>query len=153
MKAWCSGRGGLPAGGGRGFDSLRPRCRDLTRKIVEMGAGAGQWGPPPIKKILFFLVKIPIFSGFYRFQLCRVPGFAVTFFGECCSPSVTLGEPFAECFMPFAECFGHSANSRSPVVRIKTLPFCRAIPHSAIIFKWSILQNAIFICIFYLVLF
>ena len=74
MKAWCSGRGGLPAGGGRGFDSLRPRCRYLTRKIVEMGAGAGQWGPPPIKKILFFLVKIPIFLGFYRFQLCRVSG-------------------------------------------------------------------------------
>ena len=73
MKAWCSGRGGLPAGGGCGFDSLRPRCRDLTRKIVEMGAGAGQWGPPPIKKSIFF-VKIPIFSGFYRFQLCRVSG-------------------------------------------------------------------------------
>ena len=75
MKAWCSGRGGLPAGGGRGFDSLRPRCRDLTRKIVEIGAGAGQWGPPPIKKNFYFLlVKIPIFSGFYRFQLCRVSG-------------------------------------------------------------------------------
>ena len=37
-------------------------------------------------------------------------------YGECYSPSVTLGEPFAECFLSFAECFGHSANSRSPVV-------------------------------------
>ena len=33
-------------------------------------------------------------------------------------PSVTLGEPFAECFMSFAECFGHSANSKSPVVLV-----------------------------------
>ena len=43
-------------------------------------------------------------------------GFAGTVYGECCSPSVTLGEQFAECFRYFAECFGHSANSRSPVV-------------------------------------
>ena len=64
MKAWCSGRGGLPAGGGRGFDSLRPRCRDLTRKIVEMGAGAGQWGPPPIKKNFYFFGKNSYFFGF-----------------------------------------------------------------------------------------
>ena len=49
-------------------------------------------------------------------------GFAVTVYGECCSPSVTLGEPFAECFMSFAECFGHSANSRSPVVMGRASP-------------------------------
>jgi len=42
-------------------------------------------------------------------------GFAGTIYGECYSPGVTLGEPFAECFLSFAECFGHSANSRSPV--------------------------------------
>ena len=44
-------------------------------------------------------------------------GFAGTVYGECYSPSVTLDEQFAECFLSFAECFGHSANSRSPVVR------------------------------------
>ena len=43
-------------------------------------------------------------------------GFAGTVYGECYSLGVTLGEPFAECFRSFAECFGHSANSRSPVV-------------------------------------
>ena len=68
MKAWCSGRGGLPVGGGSGFDSLRPCCRDLTRKIVEIGAGAGQWGPPPIKKILFFFGK-----NSYLFRFLSVP--------------------------------------------------------------------------------
>jgi len=46
-------------------------------------------------------------------------GFAGTVYGECCSPSVTLGEQVAECFRYFAECFGHSANSRSPVVMPK----------------------------------
>ena len=74
------------------------------------------------------------FLGFFRFQLCRVSGtrqrlcrvpdkkhsaklaLPSLFFCECCSPSVTLGEPFAECFRWFAECFGHSANSSSPVV-------------------------------------
>ena len=43
-------------------------------------------------------------------------GFAGTVYGECYSPSVILGEQIAECFLSFAECFGHSANSRSPVV-------------------------------------
>ena len=43
-------------------------------------------------------------------------GFAGTIYGECYSPSVALGELFAECFRWFAECFGHSANSSSPVV-------------------------------------
>ena len=42
-------------------------------------------------------------------------GFAGTVYGVCSSPSVTIGEQFAECFLSFAECFGHSANSRSPV--------------------------------------
>ena len=83
MKAWCSGRGGLPAGGGRGFDSLRPRCRDLTRKIVEMGTGAGQWGPPSIKKIPFFFGKNShLFRVFFGFN-----------FAECRA----LGKGFAEC--------------------------------------------------------
>jgi len=48
-------------------------------------------------------------------------GFAGTVYGECYSPSVTLGEQFAECFMPFAECSGHSANSTSPVVKQSNL--------------------------------
>jgi len=31
-------------------------------------------------------------------------------------PSVTLGKPFAECFLGFAECRWHSANLLIPVV-------------------------------------
>ena len=84
----------------------------FTRKMSEMG---GRW---PVgasidkKKFHFFWVKIPIFSGFFGFNFaeCRALGKG---FAECRA----LGEPFAECFMSFAECFGHSANSRSPVVK------------------------------------
>ena len=35
---------------------------------------------------------------------------------ECALPNVTLGNPFAECFMGFAECPLHSANAQIPVV-------------------------------------
>ena len=93
----------------------------FTRKMLEMG---GRWpvGASIDKKKSIFLGKNSHFFGFFlgfNFAECRAlgkVGFAVTVFGECCSPSVTLGEPFAECFMYFAECFGHSANYRSPVV-------------------------------------
>jgi hypothetical protein len=43
-------------------------------------------------------------------------GFAGTIFGECCSPSATLGIPVAECFFGFAECLRHTANNLNPVV-------------------------------------
>ena len=79
---------------------------------------AGRWGPPSIKKIPFFWVKIPIFSGFFLFQLCRVSkalpsarqktlgkdAFADAFFAERCLPSAALGKAFAECKLGFAEC-------------------------------------------------
>ena len=35
-------------------------------------------------------------------------------------PSVTLGKPFAECFLGFAECQGHSANLLIPVARVRS---------------------------------
>ena len=102
----------------------------FTRKMSEMG---GRW---PVgasidkKNFIFFLGKNPIFSGFFGFNFaeCRALGKG---FAECpikdtrqswlcrrCLWRVlfAVGEPFAECFMSFAECFGHSANSRSPVV-------------------------------------
>ena len=97
--------------------------------------GADRWGPPSIKKNLyFFWVKILIFFGFFfgsNFAECRhsakaLPSarqktlgkdvFADSFFAECSLPSATLGKAFAECKLGFAECPLHSAKPVSPVV-------------------------------------
>ena len=115
----------------------------FTRKMSEMG---GRW---PVgasiekKKFHFFGVKIPIFSGFFRFQLCRVSAlgkdfaecrhsaktlpsarqkalgkdaFADGLFAKCSLPSAALGKAFAECKLGFAECPWHSAKPLIPVV-------------------------------------
>ena len=119
------------------------RSREIDAKKAGDGWALTGGGLHQLKKIyIFFWVKILIFSGFFsvptlpsvrplpsvRHSARPLPSarqktlgkdvFAESFFTECNSPSVTLGEQFAECFMPFAECLGHSANSRSPVVLV-----------------------------------
>jgi hypothetical protein len=59
-------RGGTARGRGHGFKYRWPRShekyRDLWLRRRRAGAGAGRWGPPPIKKILYFF-------RFFSFQL------------------------------------------------------------------------------------
>ena len=75
MTVWCSGRGGLCAAGGLGFESRRPRSREIYAKKAGDGWALTGGGLHQLKQIFhFFLVKFPIFSGFFRFQLCRVSG-------------------------------------------------------------------------------
>ena len=142
---WCSGKGGLCVAGGLGFESRRPHSREIYVKKTGDGWALTGGGLHQLKKITFFLVKNLIFSGFFsvptlpsvrplpsvRHSAKPLPSarqktlgkdvFAESFFTKCNSPSVTLGEQFAECFMPFAECLGHSANSTSPVVFVDSM--------------------------------
>ena len=92
--------------------------------------GADRWGTPPIQtNFPFFLDKNSHFSGFFRFQLCRMSGTrqslcrvpdkkhsAKTPLPTGSLPSAALGKAFAECKLGFAECPWHSAKPLSPVV-------------------------------------
>ena len=84
MTVWCSGRGGLCAAGGLGFESRRPHSREIYAKKAGEGWALTGGGLHQLKQIFhFFWVKIPIFSGFFsvptwpsvgtRQRLCRVP--------------------------------------------------------------------------------
>ena len=124
MTVWCSGRGGLYAAGGLGFESRRPRSCEIYAKKAGDGWALTGGGLHQLKKIHFFWVKIPIFSGFFRFQLCRVSGTRqrlcrVSIFGtrqrNFCRQSLCR-EAFAECLPGFAECPQHSAKRASAVV-------------------------------------
>ena len=85
----------------------------------------------PEKNRIFLL----LFLGFFRifilpsafpalgevFAECPTKNTRQSLFADKNSPSVvclsvTLGKPFAECFLGFAECPGHSANLLFPVV-------------------------------------
>ena len=95
----------------------------FTRKMSEMG---GRW---PVrasidkKNSIFFGKNSHFFRVFFGFNFAECP-IKVTRQSWLCRHCfwrvlfITLGEPFAECFMSFAECFGHSANSGSPVVAV-----------------------------------
>ena len=52
------------------------------------------------------------------FAECPTKNTRQSLFADKNSPSVTLGKPFAECFLGFAECQGHSANLLIPVVYV-----------------------------------
>ena len=136
MTVWCSGRGGLCAAGGLGFESRRPRSREIYAKKAEDGWTLTGGGFHQLKKNYIFLGKNSHFFGFFfgsNFAECRhsakaLPSarqktlgkdvFADSFFAECSLPSAALGKAFAECKLGFAECPWHSANSLSPVVLV-----------------------------------
>ena len=65
MRVWCSGRGGSCVAGGLGFESRRPRSREIYAKNARDGWALTGGGLHQLKKIPFFWVKIPIFSGFF----------------------------------------------------------------------------------------
>jgi len=77
--------------------------------------------PFPLRDVLFFLPSV-VFSS--RQSFCRVPDrkhsaktlFAGTVAVVSSLLSVTLGKPFAECFLGFAECLWHTAKLLFPVV-------------------------------------
>jgi len=106
---WCSGRGGSRAAGGRGFESRRPRCCEIYAKNARDGRALASGGLHRLKKIPFFLVKIPIFFGFFsvptlpsvlpsaRQKTLDKDAFADAFFAEWSLPSAALGKAFAEC--------------------------------------------------------
>ena len=83
MTVWCSGRGGLCAAGGLGFESRRPRSREIYAKKAGDGWALTGGGLHQLKKNSIFLVKIPIFFGF--------------FFGSNFAECRALGKGFAEC--------------------------------------------------------
>ena len=83
MTVWCSGRGGLCAAGGLGFESRRPRSREIYAKKAGDGWALTGGGLHQLKKNPIFLGKNShFFRVFFRFQLCRVSA---------------LGKGFAEC--------------------------------------------------------
>ena len=83
MTVWCSGRGGLCAAGGLGFESRRPRSREIYAKKAGDGWALTGGVLHQLKKNSFFLGKNSHFFGFFF-------GFN---FAECRA----LGKGFAEC--------------------------------------------------------
>ena len=83
MTVWCSGKGGLCVAGGLGFESRRPHSPEIYAKKDGDGWTLTGGGLHQLKKITFFLVKILIFFGFFRFQLCRVSALCREAFAEC----------------------------------------------------------------------
>jgi hypothetical protein len=74
VTVWCSGREGSCAAGGLGFESRRPRSREIYAKNAGDGWALTGGGLHQLKKISIFLGKNSHFFGVFRFQLCRVSG-------------------------------------------------------------------------------
>ena len=84
------------------LQNLREKCRRW--------AGAGRWGPPPIKKNFHFFgfFSVPTLPSVghsakalpsARQKTLGKDVFANAFFAECCLPSAALGGVFAECLL------------------------------------------------------
>ena len=122
MTLWCSGRGGSCAAGGLGFESRRLRIREFYAKNAEDGWALAGGGLHQLKKS-FFWVKIPIFLGFFRFQLCRV-SVADALFAECSTRQSLCRVQIGLCRVPLA--LGKASESGSELNRDKQVMYMYA---------------------------